>query len=81
MVREQREKKQNGQKGDKRFESEGRAECYISRGEAKLDSGDIQARGVRGGSHSATGRCNGGSYSGGGHSVTERDAAGEQLQE
>ena len=46
-------------------------ECCISR-EARLNSGGIHARGVRGGSHSATVRCNGGS-----HSVTSRDAAGE----
>ena len=46
-------------------------ECCITRGEARLDGGGIQARGGRGGSHSATVRCNGGS-----HSVTGRDAAG-----
>ena len=46
-------------------------EYCISRGEARLDSRGMQAGGGRGGSHSATVRCNGGS-----HSVTSRDAAG-----
>ena len=35
-------------------------ECYISRGEARLDSGGIQTGEDRGESHSATVRCNGG---------------------
>ena len=56
-------------------------ECSIRRGQATLNSGSIQARGIRGGSHSVTMRCNGGSNSGGSHRVTSRDTAGEQFQE
>ena len=53
VMREQRQKIQNGQKGDKRFEGEGGAEVlYWQRG-ARLNSEGIQNGGVRGGSHSA----------------------------
>ena len=51
-------------------------ECCIIRRKTRLNSGGIQARGVQGGSHNATVRCNGRSYS-----VTGRDAARGQLQE
>ena len=56
-------------------------ECSISRGEARLYSEGIQAEWGRGGSHSATIKCNCGIHSGGSHSVTGRDAAGGKLQE
>ena len=71
-MREQREKKQNGQKGDKRFERK----CCISRGEARLDSGGIKAGGGRGGIRTATVRCNGGSHNGRSRNVAGTDAVG-----
>ena len=71
MVREQTEKKQNGRKGIRSLETRVAKECCISRGKARLDSGGIRAGGGRGGSHSATVRCDDGS-----HSVTGKDAAG-----
>ena len=53
VVREQREKIQNGQMRDRRFGDDG-ARVQLSRGEARLYIGGIHVRGVRGGSHSVT---------------------------
>ena len=74
-MKKQKEKNQNGQKRDKRFEARVGRKCCISRGVARLDSEGMQAVGGRGRSHSTTVRCNGGSHSGGSHRVTSRDAA------
>ena len=65
VMRGQREKTQNGQMGNKRFEDEGRAVLQHWQRGAKLCSEDILVGGVRGGSHS----------------VTNGDTAGGQLQE
>ena len=54
MMKGQREKIQNGQTGDKKFENEGGRECNISREGARLYSGGIHVGGVRRESHSAT---------------------------
>ena len=59
VVRVQREKIQSGRKKNKRFEGEGGVRVlHLQKGArwARLSSGDIQAGGVRGGSHNA-GRC------------------------
>ena len=62
---EQREKIQNGSMVDKRIEDEGGSGVQHEQRDARLYSGGIHARGVRGRSHS----------------VTSRDAAGGKLQE
>ena len=54
MVRGQREKIQNGSKGDKRLKTRVELECSISRRRARLYSEGIHVRGVRGESHSVT---------------------------
>ena len=47
-MRKQREKRQNRQKGDKRFEGEGGAEVLHQQRGARLNSGGTQVRRVRG---------------------------------
>ena len=56
MLRGQREKMQNGQKGDKRIEDEGGAGVQHLQRRARLYSRGIEVGGVQGGSHSATSR-------------------------
>ena len=56
-----------GRRGIKDLKARVGWECYISRGGDRLNSGGVQAGGVRGGSHSVI-------------SIRSRDAAGGQLQ-
>ena len=58
-AREQREKTQNGEKRDKRFEGEDEAEVLHWQRWAILNCGGTQTGGVRGGSHSVIRRSRG----------------------
>ena len=60
-----------GRRGIRGLKARVGRECCISRGQARSNIGGMQARGVQGGSHIATMRCNSGN-----HSVTGRDATG-----
>ena len=60
-----------GRRGIRGLKTREGRECYMSRGGAMSNSGGIQVKGVRGGSHCVTMRCNSGS-----HSVTSWDEVG-----